>query len=533
MAQGYIGVPPDSTGKRVATTPISVVSYTNGTAGLMPGLTIVGATSNGTGTISSITKDPSGTSGEIYIKGLTAQLLSGEALNIGGTQVATAAANSIDLHMQVVNIGDTNNPDHTVKVSENGALKVVQDNYNIHYDTFGAQTALGRSPISMINKDTWGRVALQEASANSTISATTHGEALTMTTGTAVADFCRISSKVPIHTNLFSGKEASTYFTVMSEDAGKAGVVRRFGVYSDTDGAFFQLNGTSLELGIKSSISGTVQETIFGVVDWNAGNPVNRLLAQYGPPTIDVTKINTFWMTISDSHVLWGVVTSANEHQIVHIYTANNTTALPLFKTEGWRIVVEQYNTTVQALASSMQFFQAYCFAKGIEYEEMVMHNSSDLGTATTPLNITGTESGLAAIRLSATNPQAVHRGALIEKMRVLASGGDVILRVYKGASITGATWTAVPNSVVEYTTGFSAGVTVSTATAEVINVHIITQGSVAEYNDEPNQTNMFVNLISKDLAGGDYNMVYITGQCLPPSTAATAVLTLGWDEII
>ncbi|RMH16477.1 MAG: hypothetical protein D6698_09665, partial [Gammaproteobacteria bacterium] len=145
MANGYVAVPPDSTGKRVATTPISLVPYTNGTSGLLPGLTITGATSGATGTVSSITKDASGTSGEIYIKNLSAAIVQGEQLQINNVNVATAAGPSIDLHMQVVNIGDAKNPDLTARISGTGAIKTISDNYAIQYDSYGAANSIGRT----------------------------------------------------------------------------------------------------------------------------------------------------------------------------------------------------------------------------------------------------------------------------------------------------------------------------------------------------------------------------------------------------
>lgn len=105
--------------------------------------------------------------------------------------------------------------------------------------------------------------------------------------------------------------------------AAAAGITKRWGYFDDDNGAFFELSGTTLSVGIRSSVSGsavdgTVEQSAWTIdaMDGNGGSGI----------TLDLTKANIFlidieWLGVGA--VRFGVVIDGIPYYIHQIQHAN------------------------------------------------------------------------------------------------------------------------------------------------------------------------------------------------------------------
>ena len=119
---------------------------------------------------------------------------------------------------------------------------------------------------------------------------------------------------------------------VVVGDTGKTNVVRRWGMYDDTDGVFFELDEQTLYVVLRSSTSGTVVDNRVAQSVWN-GDRVDGSGGVFNLSGInlDVSKMNMYFVEIPSSNAgryrfgAWG---SAGR-VIFHTIEASNVNTLP------------------------------------------------------------------------------------------------------------------------------------------------------------------------------------------------------------
>jgi len=534
MSQGHIQVPPDSTGKKVSTSVITRVLYNQRVGVLLPSSVITGGTSGATAIITSITPDPVDTSGEIYgnITSPGVSFINTESLSIGGVVVAHANLDSVELNTQQINISDPTNPDLQLRLSDSGSMLMKAENIALTHDLHGATMTTNKLVTGLYNNETFNKkMAFTTVGAGSIASVTTPDKAITLVTDVANGDISTLKSTLSHHFNMANGQEIVSYFTVVAGDQGKSGVVRELGLFSDTNGAFFRLNGQILELVARSNVTGSVVDTVLPATNWNGGKQFSNFLSTNGTITLDVSKINTYWVSIARSQIRFGIINEQSEVNTLHVESNTNKLPYPVVGSEDLRLTVQQYNNTVQVATSTIKLYEAIVFGKGTELEEEFLH-LSNAQTAFTAAS--ATETPILALR-AATTYNAIPNARVIlpEKICLYNADAPVIVRVYKNVTMTGGVWSLHgTNSSLESCTDFATfGVTLGQSEEHTFSC-IAEVAKTTMWQDEPNTTGVMNNAIHVDHNGQYKNAFYVTVQVLAPATTSNVICTYNWDEV-
>lgn len=137
-----------------------------------------------------------------------------------------------------------------------------------------------------------------------------------------------------------AGKSASILLTGFNSDTGQANQTRRWGQFDDSDGIFFELVDTTLNLVIRTSTSGVVTETRVPQSSWSSN--------KY--PTLDLTKGNIYefryqWLGV-------GTVEAFINGTLVHVFENANSFAAPYMRVAVLPLSWEVVNTGASVAGS-------------------------------------------------------------------------------------------------------------------------------------------------------------------------------------
>jgi hypothetical protein len=241
------------------------------------------------------------------------------------------------------------------------------------------------------------------------------------------------------------GVGQTTIMTVALGDTGKTGLDRSWGYFDDANGTFFRDND-GLEVVVRSSVTGTVEETVIAQTDWNKdtldgssdiNNPSNVAL--------DKTADNIYWFDmqwLGAGRIRFGVYING-ERLIVHEYYHGNRFPYPNMQTGSLPVRVEQRNTAVVGSTSQMKFWCA-----GVLIEADI--DITNLGTNFS-VEVAGTTSGAGETFIGAARPVG------------LWPSGDVVHNLFFPKTIGCGAWdstagTAAFVKVSIYQSGFISG---------------------------------------------------------------------------
>jgi hypothetical protein len=153
----------------------------------------------------------------------------------------------------------------------------------------------------------------------------------------------------------------------LSED-GKENVRRRWGYFDVNDGIFFESNGTSKNIVIRSSINDSITETVISQSAWNvdtldgtngASNPSDILL--------DLSKTNLFWvdMQYPIGQIRFGIFDEAGTRHIIHSHQGANTDTVPLMRRSALPVRWEVENLDTAISTSELRVFGANVWTEG------------------------------------------------------------------------------------------------------------------------------------------------------------------------
>jgi hypothetical protein len=253
----YIAVPPDSTGKKIRHNRSSdvLLNITNESIflNLNIGDLIVGETSGAIGEFLSFTPTTSGTiihispSNDINFTQNENVLFN---LSSFGTVISF-----LDIYQSSNVISDSLNPLNTLKIDDDGSSFVRFKDGNLLLDSFGnaqfSQTSILKSYLftyesssfDFTNYTSNGGQVLHEPE-NSIVKLVTNSS-----NGSSVKKISNLFFPyTPLQSNVIS-------MAIACGDAGKEGVVRRWGLLDDDDGIYFELDGLDFSVNIKNSIT--------------------------------------------------------------------------------------------------------------------------------------------------------------------------------------------------------------------------------------------------------------------------------------
>ena len=375
----FISLPPDGVGKKVRHRVLADLVVINQSTAPLLYSTIVGSTSLATAVIDSIDTDVTGKL-NYYLSDVTGTFIVGEVLRNTTNTINYATISTVipNIYTPQVNVADANNPSHTQKVDKRGAALATFPEGTPQFDSFGRMQVsqmlavgeyyhVGADQSSKYWNDTsgTGSIAYNQASSSIKYSAgTASGDRAYRTTN-------QYHPYKPATSNLI-------YTSVACGDAGKTNVVREWGYFDDLNGFGFRLSGTTLQVFIRSDVTGSVVDTVVNQANWNDNILDNNTASDF---VLDVTKLNVYWMDfewMGTGTVRLGVLTPDGRRITCHVFEKSNNTTLPYMRTATLPLRWGIKNTGIAASTSEMSVVAGAVFTESadVQYSGTLIHTS-------------------------------------------------------------------------------------------------------------------------------------------------------------
>lgn len=470
MSIENIRIPPDSTGKRMYAGRFTEIMFDIGTVPFIVGDHVVGGTS---GTLGVVTKvNGTTTNGDIYVvphlDDEMGNFVTGEAILVNSINRARVVTVTEIFVQNVVQVG-ASAPFNRQEIDADGASYVRFTEGSQQFDSFGTTkvsqaTTLGDYSHDMFQDAESFSTSLASGGAVNYLSA--EAAVILATDGTLGSRSMQTSHR---YHHYFIGIGILVAMTTACGDTGKSGNKRRWGYFDDSDGVFFQLNGTSLELVMRSSVTGSVTEEVITQSDWNTDrmDGTGKSLLD-----IDITNVNIWWFDLQwlgSGRVRCGIFGPDGTRLVVHNMEHANMLPRAYMRTGSLPIRVENVNTGVAGAASELRFQAA-----SVKAEAAITPSFKNYAcSGTTAGTVIGTDTPVASIRAATTFNSKPNRTFIkLDSISVFVTGGPVRCHVIENTTLTGATWPGT----------FGAAETDSTATArsggKIVKTVYLTTGS-------------------------------------------------------
>lgn len=270
------------------------------------------------------------------------------------------------------------------------------------------------------------------------------------------------TSHAAIRTNTYfqyqAGRAMNVRLTLYHSNSGNTNQVRQWGLFTNNDGLFFQLSGTTLSVCRRTSTSGSPVDTCAAQSTWNRDIP-----------TIDVTKGNIY--EISYQWLGVGAVTYYINGVPVHYVQHANTLSTPYMKTGTLPITIRIYNSGVSTAAS-------LTYICGSVFTDAGSHPPDRTFVAYNPSDITvTTERPVLSIKVGTTFTSTLSATSLDNRITVLPT------RLILTAEANRAGWRLVMNPSSMTGSSFSAinktGILQDTSATAIVGGVTLTRGMV------------------------------------------------------
>lgn len=353
------------------------------------------------------------------------------------TQAHTVGAD--DVQAQIIHVADSVTPTNIQSVDQYGAASISFAEGPPSLSGFGA--------LNVAYKSLLGSYMATSRDNHKDFSTTIANGASVIHDYTAKAHILQTStasgSRVIRTTNQYHPYipgSANLYLMSLSMgDSGTTNNTRRWGAFDENDGVFFELDGTTLYVVLRSSTSGSVIDTRVAQSSWN-GDKVDG--TGLSAETLDITKLSIYWIDyqwLGSGRVRFGVFGPDGQRIICHILRNSNTSSVPYMRTGTLPISTENLNT---GLASQGTLIREVCTAAYTEanFDDFIYDRSADMHVPF--LSYSTGETPVAAIRakLSVTGSPHNSVSAFLEGVNVF-SDGPCKLTLYDRVSFTTGTW--------------------------------------------------------------------------------------------
>lgn len=245
--------------------------------------------------------------------------------------------------------------------------------------------------------------------------------------------------------------------TAACGDTGKSGNSRRWGAYDDNDGIFFELQGTTKNVVIRSSVTGSVVETRISQVNWNGD-----VLDGTGKSGVnmDITKVQVWWMDyqwLGAGRVRFGLIAPDGSRITCHTFENAGAYSLPYMRTGTLPLRAENINTGSAGSSSELRIVCLAMYTEGT-YEDYSFWRYSDVDASAAAVN---TEVVVASIRAKSTINSKHNSVVIFPETLNVYTDQPVAITLWQDTVVTGGTWDTLASAAdVNYIT------TVSTAAA-------------------------------------------------------------------
>jgi hypothetical protein len=372
MSNAFIRVPPDSTGKRILHSDMVVLDITGLSISLESivfGSTITGGTSGATGKF--VGYDIRLGVLSVHVSNESSAWTVGETLIYEGSPFATiTVVNTVYIPQVGLIDSDSHNP---AKVDDQGALYTRNADGSQLFDVFGGSLTSTNRVVDthtfLYGTEDWKYYDFTNVSGSIT---PVPVQSLSRLSVTDVS-----GSHAQRTSNVYYPYTAAegTYvlYSLGSGDEGKAGVVRRWGLYDDDNGLYFQLSGSVLTANVRSSTSGTPVVRSVSQTEFNGDRLLDDNIDAF---VVNFSKSNLYWITyqwLGVGVASFGTISPDGVKTTLHTFKNANQFTVPYMQTGTLPVRWEMFNETETASSSEFKVVCVSVMKQSFE-EEYTFH---------------------------------------------------------------------------------------------------------------------------------------------------------------
>ncbi len=529
----FVQVPPQSTGKKVGTEARTEVPFDNLVGALFSaGQIVTGANSSATGTVTGVLTD-SATSGSIYLENVTGTFTNNEDLEVLSTPIASVDGSSFNtIEQQKVVITDPGNPARMQKIDRFGATVNTFTDGSPIFSPFGLMMT-GQPQTIKDYRFAYNEQAslfYDQETVGATIAYDSDPGVILLTNPTTTGALASRSSH--FYHPYIPGTGTCVEMSMVIGDAGKTNVARRWGLFDDDNGVFWELNGTTLSVVIRSDSTGSIVEDSVSQASFSDDKLDGSDSLNF---TLDVTAGNIYWVDyqwLGVGRVRFGIVEPNGSRVLVHTFkNANSSADIPYMRTGTLPIRVEQENT---GTAGSTSEFRWICASvKHTEQSPINGNNLQSASTGTTLVNFADTDGlvPIIAVRPKTAFNTLTNRGIIRLLSTSYVNIGSLPVIVTVGFTVEGS---MTAESFASHGTGSIAEID-TTATAltfvEVMSTQLIAPGEVARFSQfQSDQVHKYETFLEGD--GTTQTVIAYAAEVVGTGSADVGI-TLNWEEIL
>lgn len=231
--------------------------------------------------------------------------------------------------------------------------------------------------------------------------------------------------------------------TVACGDMGKIGNKRRWGGFDANDGLFFELDGMTMNVVMRSSTSGGVSETKVARTAWNSDKLDGTGLSGM---TLNLTGINVWWFDyqwLGAGRVRFGVFSPSGARIVCHAFENAGQFPLPYMRTGTLPVALENVNTAATGASSELRSVCSAVYCEGT-FEDYAFWRFSDVDSSITGAT---TDTLAFSIRtLSTYNGKHNHVVVYPETLNVWCDQ-PVAVTFWQNTNVTGGTWDSLASA--------------------------------------------------------------------------------------
>jgi hypothetical protein len=425
--QGFVRLPPDSTGKKSAAAGRLIIQCDNNVNTFEVGQTVQGGTSNATAQIVGFeSKGFDAGDIDLYCElgTLVGTFQQNEAIQVTGlTYAQTKTDATLDqIYYQKNAIVDRDVPSHAMKIDRNGDAFTRFDEGSPSISTFGGLIA--ESPESsrqyVYAYDEKPNEFYDVTAGSGTLSYVSGERSILLDTNfTASGDL--VTRQSHLYHPYQPGTTTKVLQTMVVGDAGKANVRRRWGYFDENNGVFWELDGTTLYVVIRSDTTGSVVDTRVAQADWNRDQ-----LDGTTDFVLDITKSNIYWIDLQwlgVGIVRFGIYEADGRKTTCHVFQNPNNNSAAYMRSATLPIRFECENTDTAVSSSELKNICSV-----VQLVGTIKRQFNSFGftcTASTSIGPSDGETPVFAIKPKASINGIVNHGLIIPKEVTVYSDAD------------------------------------------------------------------------------------------------------------
>lgn len=534
-----VQVPPQSTGKRVATTARTFLKYDNLTGAFDIGDTVQGSNSNATGIVTAnLRVGFASTVGQLVLRNVAGTFQDNENLEVSASPQAVSQLDDallplVEYDYQSTVAADPDNPLHLQRIDRFGAATTTFTDGAPHFGAFGTMS-IGEPQIIKDYRFAYGKIDedhWESTSGAGTITYVSDPGLVLLSTGTATGDLARRTTN--FYHPYAAGVGQLIEMTVRVSDTGKTNVRRRWGYFDEDNGVYFEHDGTDLFVVMRSNVTGSVVETSIIQADWNVDQMDGSNSIGFN---LDISNPNIYWMDLQwlgAGRVRFGVIESSGARLIGHVLEhANLGVAYPYMRTASLPVRIEQENTGSASGTSELRFACASVKHSSKAQISGKKHSAdSGLVTVAQADGEVPVFSFRPKTEVNSIPNRGIIRLAAISFANITNTGGSpVIFRIRIGTDAELTSDMFASHETISMTE-VDTSATAITGTTHVLTTTSVAADKTLHIRDTSERTiHVFELFLNAD--GSTQPVIIITAECVA-GTNADVIVAINWEEIL